>query len=506
MTSGFSGRPSAIPAARGCLLALSLAAGGLAADPACPEFADPHAIVVEARPGDDLAEVVEKAASGTTILLAPGTYKVPEMIQFTRADVTLRSRTGKREDAILDGNNGSGALDPSRFTPEILAVRASNVALADITVRHARDHAVHVHPPEGASITGFLMHNVRIHDTGQQLVKVNSNGGTQPGWADSGTVRCSLLEFVDNSVMEPWDAGGFYTGGIDVHGGRDWRVAHNVFRNIQRDGELMEHAVHFWTKSRGTVVENNRFENVYRAIGFGMKTSASGPTRKYPDGEGDSPYLDHIGGVIRNNVIWNAEGVRLESGIELINAKGVEVYHNTVYSVDPPFSGIEYRFPNTSVIVKNNLLGHRLMRRDNASAEAAGNYENAPASAFVDAAKGDLRLALAGLPSLFDKAVKLEAGKAGLDMAGRERDAAPDIGAYERGALNSIRPGRARTGMRAGIEWFLPSDPGPAQRRHASILWAVPGTVRTHDASGRSHALPSGPDRAVDSESAGFRR
>jgi hypothetical protein len=476
--------------ASACLLLAG--AAGLAADPACPDFADPHTAVVEAKPGDDLAEVVEMAASGTTILLAAGTYKVPEMIQFTRPDVTLRSKTGKRGDVILDGNNGSGALDPGRFTPEILAVRASNVTLADITVRYARDHAVHVHPPRGASITGFLMHNVRIHDTGQQLVKVNSNGESPPGWADKGTVRCSLLEFVDNSVMEPWDAGGFYTGGIDVHGGQDWRVAHNFFRDIQRDGELMEHAVHFWTKSRGTVVENNRFENVYRAIGFGMKTSASGPTRKYPDGEGDSPYFDHLGGVIRNNVIWNAEGIHLESGIELINVKGAEVYHNTVYSADPPFSGIEYRFPNTTVTVKNNLLGHRLMRRDNASAETAGNYENAPAAAFVDAAKGDLRLAPGGLAALFDKAVKLEAGKAGLDMAGRERDAAPDIGAYERGALNSIFPGRTRAGMREGIGWFLPFGPGTAERRHASPLWARPGSILAHDAAGRSHSHSAG--------------
>lgn len=448
--------------------------------PFCVDYTDPHTTLVDVAAGADLASAVSKAASGTTLLLAPGTYKVPAMVQFTKADVTLRSKTGKRDDVILDGNNGGTPLDPARFTTELLAVRADNVTLADITLRYARYHAVHVHPPRGASISGFRMHNVRIYDTGEQLVKVNSNGEASPGWANKGVIQCSLLEFVDNSVMEPWDGGGFYTGGIDVHGGEDWVVRHNVFRNIQRDGELMEHAVHFWTKSRGTLVENNRFENVYRAIGFGMKRAPSGVDRKYPDGRGDSPYLDHIDGIIRNNVVWNGAGIHLESGIELMNAGGTEVYHNTIYSVEAPFSGIEYRFPDARVIIKNNLLGHKLVKRDNAVAEVGGNYENAGAAVFMDAAKGDLRLASGSfLALLLDKGVALPEGKSGLDADGKVRIGLPDVGAYERDGIVSV----GRDGRR-----LMRQGPGESRQPGHDVL----GRAGTHlTLSGRQAAVKS---------------
>jgi hypothetical protein len=36
---------------------------------------------------------------------------------------------------------------------------------------------------------------------------------------DSSTLECSQLVFEDNSVMEPM-TDGFYTGGIDIHGGQ----------------------------------------------------------------------------------------------------------------------------------------------------------------------------------------------------------------------------------------------------------------------------------------------
>ena len=50
--------------------------------------------------------------------------------------------------------------------------------------------------------------------------------------------------------------GGCYTGGIDAHMARGWRVAENRFVGIYCAGEgLAEHAVHFWVGSRDTVVE-----------------------------------------------------------------------------------------------------------------------------------------------------------------------------------------------------------------------------------------------------------
>lgn len=467
------------------LLAAGFFAAVLGAVPAqagfCGPYADPHTVLVEAGPGESLPAVVSRASPGTTILLRPGTYKVSSIIQFTKANVTLRSKSGKRADVILDGNMGSTPLDRTRFVNEIVAVRASGAVIADLTIRYAKYHGIHAFPASGTSISSLLVHNVRIYDTGEQIFKVNSNGGSNPGWVDNGILQCSTLEFVDNSVMEP-SGSDYYTGGLDVHGGRDWIVRHNVFRNIQRNGRSMEHAVHFWSRSRGTVVENNRFEDNYRAIGFGMKSSLSGTVRSYPDGAGDSPYSDHIDGIIRNNTVWNRKGIKLETGIALWNVSGTEVYHNTVWSGDAPFSSIEYRFPNTRATLRNNLVSQKVMKRDNAVGTLSNNLEYAPSSSFANAAAGDLHLASGTLSAIVDKGAALAAGKAGVDMDEQARTGTPDIGADERmSGLGKV----GGSGTEAGN-----ADP--------SLEGRVPGEgFKRHDPMGRK--LPRDPAGAPPS-------
>jgi hypothetical protein len=402
------------------------------AQSSCPAWTDPHSRTVEVGPDGDLVAAVRNATSGTTVLMQAGTYKLRSTLQFTRDDVTLRSKSGKREDVILDGD-ASGGGTPDDFTAEIIAVSATGITLADFTVKHARDHAVHAYPPSGRPIARLHMRNLHVSDCGQQLIKVNSNGGNPLYWVDSSKVECSFIGFIDNSVMEA-SGDGFYTGGIDIHGGRAWTIRGNLFRNIQRDRKNMEHAVHLWSKSRDCVIEGNRFEDVYRAIGLGMKTEASGHTRMYPDDKGNSPYSDFIGGKVVNNMIWNRSGIHLESGIEIMNAIDVVVAHNTVWSVDAPFSSIEYRWPNTQVTIKNNLVSRTVMRRNDANATLGGNVENAPAALLVNAATGNLHLVPAS-PAI-GKGVALEAGWAETDIDGEVRDTPPDAGADEWTASN----------------------------------------------------------------------
>jgi hypothetical protein len=209
-------------------------------------------------------------------------------------------------------------------------------------------------------------------------------------------------------------------------------VRRNLFRNIQRDGRSMQYAVHFWSESAGTLVENNRFEDNYRAIGFGMKVRQEGPDRVLPAEAGNGAYADHLGGVIRNNTIWNRKGIRLETGIALWSAPGAEVYHNTVWTAGESFSSIECRFAATLCAVSNNLASHRILLRNGAKGRLARNLERVPASAFAAAPAGDLHLASGFLPAIVDRAALLETGKAGTDMDGQARAGAPDIGADER--------------------------------------------------------------------------
>lgn len=393
------------------------------------EGADPHRRILKVSTRDDLADKVGSARPGTTILLKDGTYRLSRPLVFRKPDVWMRSESGNRDKVILDGKRGTGRLRRENCVNEIIAVKASDVTIADISICHARDHGIHISPQQKGNIRNVVMHNIHIYDCGQQLIKVNSNGGKPLYWADDGILENSLIEFIDNSIMH--DMGRhFYTGGLDVHGGKNWQIRRNTFRNIQREGKMMEHAVHMWSRCRGTIVEQNRFIDCYRAVGFGMKRKASGLVRDYPDGKGHKPYFDHVEGVVRNNFIFNRKGVHLESGIELMNVIGVKVHHNTVVSYEKPFSSIEYRWPNTRVEMMNNIVSQKIMGRDGARATLKKNIENAAASLFKDYKTGDLHLSSRASQAV-DKGTPLKDTGVKTDIDGDKRDTRPDIGADE---------------------------------------------------------------------------
>lgn len=379
---------------------------------------------------DDIAYLVETVKPGTTIFLEDGTYKLSRPVVLLHPDVWVRSKSGNRDKVILDGKMGGGILRREDCINEIISIRASNITVADVSICHASDHGIHVSPQHTGNISNMVMRNIHVYDCGEQLIKVNSNGGNPLYWADDGILEDSLIEFTDNSIMH--DMGNhFYTGGLDVHGGRNWQIRRNIFRNIQREGRMMEHAVHMWSKCRGTIVEQNRFIDCLRAVGFGMKREASGLVRDYPDGKGTNPYFDHIEGVVRNNFIFNRKGVHLETGIELMNVIDVKVYHNTVVSHDKPFSSIEYRWPNTRVEIMNNIVSQNIMRRDGAEAKLEMNIENADADLFEDYATGDLHLSFSAARAVDKGAAQKFTGVVS-DIDGNRRDAHPDIGADER--------------------------------------------------------------------------
>ncbi len=431
------------------------------AQPACSPWTDSHTAVLEIGPTDNIVTTVQQAASGTTILLKPGTYKVAATLQFIKDNVTMRSKTGIRGDVILDGNGGGLPLNPANFLGEIIAVAASNITLADFSIRYAKFHGIHAYAPTTRNITQLRMRNMRVFDCSQQQIKINSSGGSPLYWVDEGILECSLVEYVDKTLMQR-QSNYFYTGGIDVHGGWNWIIRNNQFRGFYRNDSLLEAAVHFWNKSRGTLVENNLFVDNYRGITFGTNTSHSTTERKYPDSAGNTPYLDHIDGIIRNNMIFNRKGVHLESGMELTNVAVIEVYHNTIFAMDPPFSGIEYRFPDTKVLIANNMSSLNIMQRDGAQGTLQGNLVNVPANLFVNAAAGDLHLGV-GAVTAIDKGNVLAVGKATLDFDGQTRDLKPDIGADEYSTNTGLLGPHHKSGTKHSSSWRM-------LRRHIPML------------------------------------
>ena len=389
---------------------------------------------IELSPDDNIRSEIYNAPAGAEILLGDGIYKTEGIIQVHRKGITVRSKSGNRNAVILDGNERGTPLSRSNFISEIFQISASDITIADMTIRYASCHSIHAMGASDHTIKNLTLKNLHIYDCGEQLIKINSNGNqSNTFWVDSGLVENCLIEFIDNSVMS--DMGTyFYTGGIDVHGGKDWVIRNNTFKNIWREDKSMEHAIHFWSRSRNNLIENNTFVNCWRAVGLGMKTSQDGLVRSYGDNAGESPYFDHIDGMVRNNVIYNDESHRLETGVELMNVSNIEVYHNTIVSIAEPFNCMEYRWPNTTAILKNNLCTHRIMERDGARAQSAANITNASVSFFVNSAELDFHLKSSATTAI-DQGVSLSGTKAGVDMDRQLRNGTPDIGADERDGL-----------------------------------------------------------------------
>lgn len=383
-------------------------------------------IMVTPAQASELPQIVRDAAEGTTILLADGTYRMTgdeasRRVQVRTRGITIRSASGDPEAVILDGEYA---------TAEMITIHASDVTLAELTITHAVDHCVHVTPPDGGpDVVGTRLYRVRVRDCGEQFVKVNPPGA-RDAWADDGVVECSSFEMTDAGRPHVERAvGGCYTGGIDAHAARGWVVRQNEFVGIYCAGEgLAEHAIHFWSGSRDTLVERNVIRDCARGIGFGLVES--GASRDYPDDPYPGLYVGHFGGIIRNNVIV-ATIPYYDTGVELDQARDVLVLHNTVIETDAAtarFSSIDARFASTVAIIRNNLV-RRLTVRDGATTTSDHNLEDVPLSYFADAAGGDAHL-VEGATGALDQGVAHP--ESGLDIDGEPHADPPDLGADER--------------------------------------------------------------------------
>jgi hypothetical protein len=143
----------------------------------CPALPPPTGSVVTV---SSLVAAVNGAAAGQIIQVAPGYYDLDgAYLRITAPGVTLRGQGGDREAVVLDGNY---------LTTEIVQVVASSVTIADLTLREAYDHPIHVMPSESAATNGTLVYNVHVIDPGQQAIKVNP-----PRWPLRGRWHGGLL-------------------------------------------------------------------------------------------------------------------------------------------------------------------------------------------------------------------------------------------------------------------------------------------------------------------------
>jgi hypothetical protein len=397
----------------------------------CPALPPPSGTTVTADSEQAIWNAVNTATAGTTILIADGTYNLGANGYYLWIDtpnVTLRSASGLRGSVVLDDNYSRS---------EIITIAASNVTIADVTLKRAGTHPIHVVSTTGGDTLNTLIYNVHIIDPGQQAIKINPHANPVH-FTDDGVVACSIIELTDAGRAKVWEINGScYTGGVDGHQSRGWVVRDNIIEEFWCPRGLSEHGVHFWTGSRDTIVERNWLINNARGIGFGLRESGNGREygdRPCPDADG---HVGHFGGIIRNNFIFAgrdelfASQYGADGGIALAQACGVQVLHNTAAFAHSPFAAIEYRFSNTVADLINNLVTHNLMDRGG-TAVLDGNLSNQPLSLFVNGPEGDLHLKSSADVAI-DQAAAIAAGRCDDDFDNQTRPAAisRDIGADE---------------------------------------------------------------------------
>jgi hypothetical protein len=260
-----------------------------------------------------------------------------------------------------------------------------------------------------------MLHNVRVVDTGQQLVKVTLSK-TQS--ADDGIVACSLLEYTDHAPSS-------YTNGVDALGSKGWLVRDNRFVRI-RGPESGNYnagpAVMFWANSIDTVVERNVIVDSFRGIALGLMPEAQDLARA-----GDKRF-DHQGGIVRNNVICNLHPWA-DEGIEVNGGRDVRVDHNTVLVEGSLSWSIGTRFPSATASVRNNITSRAIILRDGGRADMQGNVSGALRSWFRSPATCDLHLTDQA-PAAVNAAIRLDEVADDFDRA--PRSGARAAGAFER--------------------------------------------------------------------------
>jgi hypothetical protein len=265
----------------------------------CQPLPLPTGTIVQVSTVGELQSAVANLTSNTTILIADGTYDLSNslIIDGGVPDVTIRGESGNRDAVVLRGRG----MTNSSFgnTPHGFLIRRSNrVTIADLTIRDFYFHNIQIQGEQNAQAT--RLYNLKLVDSGEQLVKVSSGGPPAP-YADDGIVECSYLGYTNRS--RDW-----YTNGVDVLAGARWIIRDNVFENIRAgsgDVGITANYARDFKIYHNTVILNNTFP--YGTIEYRFTNSSGEISNNLTDGpiwRRDGANAALTGNVINAQLEW----------------------------------------------------------------------------------------------------------------------------------------------------------------------------------------------------------
>ncbi len=196
-------------------------------------------------------------------------------------------------------------------------------------------------PNDRSGALNILLEDIKVHDTGRDAIKIT------PGCDDTTIRRAEIFNsgVRDNSNAE----------GIDNVNGDRMIVQDSYVHDIATNG------IYFKGGSTDSVVERTRIERVGGAgVLVGFDTSP-----EFFDLTVNPAYYESIRGVVRNNIIRDAQG----SGIGLYAAQDAQILNNTIIDTAKTYHsaiyfGISYqdwdpqagRPPSVNPIIRNNIV------------------------------------------------------------------------------------------------------------------------------------------------------
>src|SRR3954470_8998890 len=213
------------------ILALACLAGAASAvQQPIPALPAPSGTIVNVSTVAQLETALDALASNTTIMIAAGTYHLTGSQRAIGRHgainhVAVRGATGNRADVVLIGEGMSSGSSSTAFGIKI--ENAQDVTFGDFSIGNVYWHPLALHADQGCQ--RVLMHNLRLFDGGEQLLKVNpanDGSGESIGGVNGCTVEYCLFDYTTTAPSD-------YTNGVDVHHGADWIIRCNLFRNIR---------------------------------------------------------------------------------------------------------------------------------------------------------------------------------------------------------------------------------------------------------------------------------
>ncbi len=299
----------------------------------------------------------------SAIYLTDGVYHVSQLIRIRAANIMLLSKSGNPNKVVL---SGQGMRKTARVN-NLIKVEASGFVLDGITLKNTGNHLIQIAAEKNVDYP--VIRNCILQDSYEQLLKVSYGKNTPDTYSDYGLIEYCRFEYTQGIGPN------YYIGGVDAHGIRNWIIRHNLFRDIASPGgRIAEHAIHIWSNSSNNTVDDNIIIDSDRGIGFGMQQQH--PNLRY----------SNSGGVIKNNYIYHSDNGDpfADVGIILEDSQGESVIENNkVYLGHHYPNAIEYRFPSTNAIIKNNHTNKHISSRDDGRAELIDNRKMDNISAFT---------------------------------------------------------------------------------------------------------------------------